>query len=381
MKILHIAKFYPPVPGGIENFVFDLANAQVRQGHDVSVLSHQTDVATPTFTETIHGVTVIRVRTFGQMAYAPITPEFSVNLFRTIRRFKPDIIHAHLPNISAFWLLFIKKTCPFIIHWHADVVPSKIDRKMAFLYTFYKPWETALLKKSDAVIATSRPYLDFSAPLCQFREKCHVIPLGLDPNRLKIKESSSSADTRSHNPNFDLTVLSVGRFTYYKGFEYLVTAAEKTPRVRFIIVGNGPEYPMIKQIVNKKKLYNRISLPGSTDRERLIRLFQSCDVFCLPSIERTEAFGLVLLEAMYFEKPLITTEIKGSGVCDVNQHGKTGIQIPPENAKALADSIFFMQNNPKRRVEMGTMGRQKLNDSMNIQIISGKIDTLYTMTR
>ena len=107
MKILHISKFYPPEPGGIENFVYDLANAQVRQGHDVTVLCHQADEAAPTLTETIHGATIVRVKTLGQLAYAPVTPAFLLHLHRTIRRFQPDVIHAHLPNVSAFWLLFL----------------------------------------------------------------------------------------------------------------------------------------------------------------------------------------------------------------------------------------------------------------------------------
>ncbi|PIP37847.1 MAG: glycosyl transferase family 1 [Desulfobacterales bacterium CG23_combo_of_CG06-09_8_20_14_all_51_8] len=381
MKILHVSKFYPPVRGGIENFVRDLATAQAKQGHEVYVLAHQTDFAKPHHYENINGVALERVRTFGQLSYAPVTPEFPVRLWRAIRQFRPDIIHAHLPNVSAFWLLFCPKTCPLILHWHADVVASEIDRKLSVLYHFYKPWETALLKRADDVIATSRAYLDYSAPLRPYHQKCHVIPLGLDPDRMASHENSSmpdrTPDTKPPSPDFYLLVLSVGRFTYYKGFEYLVEAAEKTPRVRFIIVGDGPEYSAIKGLVAEKRLETRVFLPGSVDRQTLIRLFRTCDVFCLPSVERTEAFGLVLLEAMYFGKPLITTKIPGSGVMGVNIHGITGLQVPPQNPEALAEAIDYFREKLEKRLRMGIMAKKRLTDAFHIQSVVKKIEKLY----
>ena len=109
MKILHISKFYPPEPGGIENFVCDLAEAQVQQGHEVCVLAHQSEFNRPTRWERVNGVNVGRIRTFGQAAYAPVTPGFPIPLLLLMRQFRPDVIHAHLPNMSAFWLLFIRK--------------------------------------------------------------------------------------------------------------------------------------------------------------------------------------------------------------------------------------------------------------------------------
>ncbi|MDA3897642.1 MAG: glycosyltransferase [Desulfobacteraceae bacterium] len=373
MKILHISKYYPPEPGGIENFVYDLANAQIKQGHDVYVLSHQTDFAKPSQYETINGVKIVRVRTFGQLAYAPITPEFILRLRSTINRFNPDIIHAHLPNISAFWLFFLQKTCPLILHWHADVVASKIDRKMSYLYNFYKPWETRLLNKANSIICTSDTYLKHSTALRQWHKKCHVIPLGLDPDRINLDDNFQKRDKK----NSPLTVLSVGRFAYYKGFEYLIAAAEKLPDIRFIIIGDGPGYAAIKERVTEKGLQNRIFLPGKVSGTKLIRLFQQCDIFCLPSLERTEAFGLVLLEAMYFGKPLITTLIKGSGVNEVNQHGYMGLQVPTANAEALAKAIEYLKTNADIRMEMGRQAQKRFKRCYHIQSVAEDIMRLY----
>ena len=372
MKILHISKFYPPEPGGIENFVYDLANAQVRQGHDVTVLCHQADEAAPTLTETIHGATIVRVKTLGQLAYAPVTPAFLLHLHRTIRRFQPDVIHAHLPNVSAFWLLFCLKTCPLILHWHADVAASKIDRKMSFLYQLYKPWESALLSASDRIICTSGTYLKHSMPLRPWLKKCRVVPLGLDPERLKLPDNKQQNLHQS-----DLTVLCVGRFAYYKGFSYLVDAIEKLPDARLIIVGDGPEFAHIKNRVAQKNLTHRVFLPGKVNNDSLFQLYNECDIFCLPSIERTEAFGLVLLEAMFFGKPLVTAQIQGSGVMEVNQHEITGLQVPVADAGALREAILYLKEHVDIRLKMGRAGRRRFNQNFHIRAVTEKIIRLY----
>ena len=372
MRILHISKFYPPEPGGIENFVYDLSNTQVKHGHHVYVLSHQTDFSKPTKIEIINGVTVIRVRTFGQLAYVPVAPEFTLKIRSVIRCFKPDIIHAHLPNISAFWLICSPKICPIVLHWHADVVASKIDRKMAYLYNFYKPLEKLLLKKADSVICTSKTYLNHSKALRKWLQKCRVVPLGLDPDRLNIDINTQKSPKK---PAF--TVLSVGRFTYYKGFEYLIDAAEKVPYTHFVLVGDGPGYHIIKARVDQKGLTNQVFLPGKLSQKKLVQLFKDSDIFCLPSLERTEAFGLVLLEAMYFGLPLITTAISGSGVNEVNQHGFTGLQVSAANAEKLAEAAIWFKKNTEKRLAMGNMAKKYFEANYTIENIGNKIERIY----
>jgi len=258
---------------------------------------------------------------------------------------------------------------------------------MAFLYHFYQPWESALLKKADAVVCTSRAYLEYSAPLRPFKKKCHVVPLGMDPARMQSCEKISGQlanfkpDIKPELSDFDLTVLSVGRFTYYKGFEHLVAAAEKAPRVRFNIVGDGPEYLAIKGHIAEKGLENQVRLFGGVDRQTLIHLFRTCDVFCLPSVERTEAFGLVLLEAMYSGKPLITTKLPGSGVTTVNRHGETGLHVRPGDPDALADAILLMEKKPEIRKEMGRLAHQRFLDAFHIESVSGEIDKILKSLR
>lgn len=362
----------------MEAFVHDLAVAQAAQGHAVRVLAHQDGFARSTRREAIRGVTVGRVRSFGQAAYVPITPEYPLQLQALRRRFQPDVIHAHLPNASAFWLLPQSLACPLLLHWHADVVASALDRKMGILYHFYRPLETLLLKRADRVIATSRAYLETSQPLAGFKDKTRVVPLGIDPSRLSGDPGAVDPETGDpETAGAAFTVLSVGRFAYYKGFEYLVRAAERVAGVRFILVGDGPCFPGIKRLVRQKGLEGRVRLPGQVDADRLRALFAACDLFCLPSVERTEAFGMVLLEAMSLGKPLVTTRVPGSGMNAVNVHGVTGLQVPPADADALAAAIGSLSRDRAGCRQMGAAARRRFERHFSISSVEPQITSLY----
>lgn len=388
MKILHISKFYPPEPGGIENFAADLAAAQVRQGHEVYVMAHHAagQFGLPGTIAKNSGVVVEKVRTLAQVAYVPVSPEFFLRMAAVVRNFQPDVIHAHMPNVSAFWLLFIKTGTPVFIHWHADVVASRIDRKMAFFYNLYRPMENLLLKAAHRIICTSNAYLRHSRPLRKWRYKCAVVPLGLDARRLGapppeqffLKQDSGNGRQTclmpaTVNTESRFTVLCVGRFTYYKGFEYLIEAAQKVAMADFVLVGDGPGWASIKNMVSEKGLKDRVQLLGRVDDNRLRGLFAASDLFCLPSIERTEAFGLVLLEAMAFGRPLVTTQIPGSGVTEVNVHGVTGLQVPPADAWALAEAIAALGSDPGLRRRMGNEARLRFENNYEINAVCDMI--------
>lgn len=377
MKVLHLGKFFHPFQGGIENFLRDISREMSRRSVEVSLLVHHHEPFRRTSHELLDSLQLTRVMSLGQMVYAPIAPSFGRHLLRLIQGFKPDVLHVHVPNLSAFWAIPFASRVPIVIHWHADVVPSRIDRRLSLFYPFYRPLEKCLLSRAAAVIATSENYLDFSLPLREFRGKCRVIPLGVDPARLHRPGWDEAEALRSSYGPHSGMVLSVGRFTYYKGFHVLVEAARSLPDTRFVLVGSGPLRNSLVRRVHELGMAHRFFLPGLLSDRELHGLMAVCDVFCLPSIERTEAFGLVLPEVMFFGKPMVTTSIGGSGVSWVNKDEETGLVAPPCDAEALAASLRRLMGAPAQREQMGARAADRMKARFHVRAVTAEILELY----
>jgi glycosyltransferase involved in cell wall biosynthesis len=386
-----VGKYFPPFSGGMENFLADLISAQKQQGNEVSAVVHDHSSDFSQFfskisTESIEQYTIYRVPTYGRLLYAPISPHFPFWLNFAIAEFQPDVLHLHLPNTSAFWALILPsaRKIPWIIHWHADVI-SAVDKRISFAYPFYKPFEQALLKRAIAIIATSPPYLESSIPLKNWQKKCHVLPLGMDLKRLPEPTESAKNWAKqqwqfANQPSLSapLKLLTVGRLTYYKGHETLIRALAQVTDIQAIIVGKGEKQQELLSLIARLNLTHRITLLGHCSNEELMALFSQCDCFCLPSWERTEAFGVVLMEAMRYAKPVIATAISGSGVNWVVREGKTGLLVPPKNFLALAQALNDMKDNADIRIAMGQAGYCRFIETFNIQEIAKQLSTIYS---
>ena len=312
-------------------------------------------------------------------ALCALSPTFPFWLHRAIRQFRPDLLHLHLPNTSAFWALMVPaaRRLPWVIHWHADVVASRLDRRLALAYRFYRPLEQRLLAASRAVIATSPPYLDASLALTPWRERCHSIPLGLDPARIPAPGPAAQARAAAlwREPGF--RVLAIGRLTYYKGHDVLIRAAAELEDSRVLIVGAGEQRASLATLIQTLGLSHRVELTGFQPEADLNALLASCDVLCLPSLERTEAFGLVLLEAMRFGKPVIVGDIPGSGAGWVTQQAGHGLLVPPGDPVKLAAALRALQHDPARRQCLGQASATALRERFGIEPVAATVAALY----
>lgn len=368
MHILHISKYAYPERGGIETFVRDLTREQSRQGHRVRILAHHAVAGRPTEESCDQGVTITRCATLGVLAFSPISPAFPVQLRRLLKSCPPQIIHLHLPNPAVLFHHFFPKDIPLVIHWHADVQGAP-GKRIKRLYPAYRFFEKSCLDRAAAVIATTPPYLESSETLQPWRTKCTVIPLGLDQDRYPELPGIEKASPP--------LIVSVGRFSYYKGYEFLVRAAILIPEAKFSIVGNGPEYTRIKNMVRDLGLSGQIELPGEIPDEELQALFQRATLLCLPSVDRGEAFGMTQLEAMRYGLPLVSTAIPGSGVGWVNQDGVTGRVVPPASAEALAEAMRELLKHPDRATVFGQAGRHRLVEHFTIARVAEALDRVY----
>lgn len=381
MRVLHIGKYYPPVPGGMEYFLRDLLVALDRKGISVGALVHQHKAGLPSSYDLIEKIPVWRAKILGHTGFVPVALSFQNKLIECIRKFKPHILHFHMPNASAFLALCIPQArkIPWVVHWHSDVIPSEFNMLMKILYPGYAAIEQIFLRKAKVVIATSPDYLNASNVIKKFRSKCSVIPLGIDRERLSRSKNSLAiqwAEQVWGSTSFRL--LSVGRLTYYKGFDLLIKAMVHLPEnISLHIVGTGVMEKFLKSLAQKSGVQERVVFHGYLTDEYLSALFSTCDCFVLGSFERTEAFGIVLLEAMWHEKPIIASNIHGSGVRWIMGKARCGLLFEPRNVMDCVSKILWMKNHPAEAAQYGKSGRTFLEDNLLIDHIANKVVSIY----
>jgi len=350
------------------------------RGIESAALVHRHSLSLKTQKESFeangHRFQVTRAALWARLLFTPISPSFPWHLRKLIKSGKPDILHLHLPNPSVFWVLALPsaRQIPWVVHWHADVITSAQDWKMKLFYKFYQPFERAVLKRAKTIVATSKPYLNSSQPLKQWHSKCQVVPLGVDIKRFNRKIPAGSA-AFPHSPQ--LQVLAVGRQTYYKGFTYLIEAASKAPDIHINLVGDGDQTNKLKALTTSLKLQDRVTFHGILSDEELAQKMAECDCLCLPSIERTEAFGMVLLEAMYFGKATVISDVDGSGMGWVVDDGITGIKVKPADADALARALERLATNRQELLNMGQRGKEKFDRMFEISHAVEGLEKIY----
>ncbi len=379
-KVLHLGKFYPPSVGGIEVFLGDLLPALQQEEVEARALVHSDPALSLEAESEMRKITVYRSKCYGQLLYTPIAPGYPFLFHRILHEFRPDILHIHLPNFSPFWALFLPAALriPWVIHWHSDIVISTIDKRLGPAYRIYRIFEQRLLKRAAMILTTSEKYLNSSKPLASWKTKCRAVPLGLDSKRFSLSNYAIvNTDTFWGESSSRFRILSIGRLTYYKGYEILIRAASLLENIQICIVGDGDQKDALKQLIKQEAVSDKVKLCGGLSKDKVHGLLSSCHCLCLPSLERTEAFGLVLLEAMFFSKPVIASNIPGSGVGWVVKDGETGTLVPPGDPVLLAEAIASLAYNPDTQKRYGLNGRTRLEDFFHIETVATQIREIY----
>jgi rhamnosyl/mannosyltransferase len=257
-----------------------------------------------------------------------------------------------------------------VLHWHSDVVKQRHAMRV------YEPLQSWLLARADAVIATSQAYADASVPLQPWRHKVAVIPIGISDNHSPVTEDSASALRQQYRGR--KLVFALGRMTYYKGFEVLIEAAAQLPEdVAVLIGGGGQLLPSLKSQVAARGLAGKVHMLGHIPDEFLPAYFEACDVFCLPSTARSEAYGIAMVEAMLMSRPIVASEIDGSGVPWVNQDGETGFNVATGNPQALAAALTRLMASAELRKRFGTAARRRYENEFSASLMTERTLRLY----
>lgn len=360
LRVLHIGKFYPPHPGGMESHLEALCR-ELNDSIDLEVLVASSN-GDRTTQEVLDGVKVARLSKLFSLRSAPICPR----MVREIRSSRADIVHIHFPNPSAI-LAYLASGHHgrLVITYHSDIVRQKV------LGRFFDPILRHALDRADAIIASSWNYMRSSYVLPAYKNKSRVIPFGIPvehfqrPNALEVLRIRKLFGPR--------IVLGIGRLVYYKGFEHLI-AAMKLVEGRLIIVGHGPLHDKLQQQARECGLTERVTF--LTDVKDVCPYYHAADVFALPSVARSEAFGIVQLEAMACGKPVVNTNLD-TGVPSVSLDGVSGITVPPADPEKLGSAINSLLNDPLRSAVYGRAGQLRVEQKFSLRAMARQTLALY----
>ena len=359
VRVLHIGKFYPPVRGGMETHLQDLCRA-LSPTIDLDVIVGHTGIRTAH--ETDGDIRIHRMGTLANVASASVCP----TMISAIRSIAADIVHLHSPNPTAvFSYLASGHRGRLVVTHHSDIIRQRL------LKLAYEPWLRRLMSRADAIISFSPNYIASSAVLRRYREKCHVIPHGINPERFEHFDQKLVDEIRRHYGR--RIVLGVGRLVYYKGFEYLIRALPAT-NATLLIIGTGPLQSHLEQVANSLSISDRVHFLG--DVPDVTPYYHAARMFALPSTARSEAFGIVQLEAMACGIPVINTQLE-SGVPFVSLDTVTGLTVPPADVVSLRYSIQRLLRDDALHQQFSAAARQRVCTDFTVEQMARHTLELY----
>lgn len=383
LHICHLAKFYPPATGGIETHVRTLAQAQANMGHRVEVLcvNHQDragrDVTWKAFTPTCTtqeqdgAVAITRVGRRASLARLDLCPRLP-RLLAERARAGVQLFHLHAPNPTmVLALALVLPRIPWVITHHSDVV------KQRFLRLAFSPCERLIYRRALRIMPDSPPYQAGSFLLQRYSSKVEALPLGLDlspylkPSPIALQHAEHLR--REHGWPF---WLAVSRLVYYKGLHNAVRALPQVPG-RLLVIGEGPLAGELQNLAHSLGVADRIAWHGRASDEELIGAYHAATALWFPSNARSEAFGLVQVEAMASGCPVLNCAIPASGVAWVSLHEETGLTVPVDDPAALASAALRLLNEPDLRERLAANARRRAMAEFDHRLMAQRSLAIY----
>jgi glycosyltransferase involved in cell wall biosynthesis len=369
-RVCHLGKYYQPAAGGIESHVRTLAHAQADLGLAVRVycINHR---AGPTAVEADGPVEVTRFGRSIAMGKLDVCPDLGARLARV----EADILHLHVPNPTMILgLLRARPGMPVVVTYHSDLIRQRI------LGPLFRPFERLAYRGVRAILTTSPPYPGGSSFLRPYADRLHVLPHGIDLQPYldpSPDDQERAARIRAEHAGGGPLWLCAGRQVYYKGFLNAVRALTRV-RGRLVLIGDGPEQPALRAEARRLGVGDRVLFAGALPHYLdLIPYYLAADAFWFPSNARSEAFGLVQVEAMASGCPVINTAIPHSGVSWVSLHDQTGLTIPVDDPGALAAAANRLLDEPGLRDRLAAGGRARAASEFDHRVLAQRSLAIY----
>ncbi len=267
---------------------------------------------------------------------------------------KADVVHLQTPNPTMLIALAMAwPRIPVVVTHHSDIVRQ---RRLQYAVT---PFERRVYSRAAGILTDSPLYLEGSAALGRYREKVIVLPLGID--LLPYLEPSPGALASAGKFRKELGEplwLLVGRLVYYKGIEVALRALVHVPG-RLLIIGTGPLEVSLRLLADRLGVARRVIWQGYATPEELIGAYRAATALWFPSVARSEAYGLVQVEALASECPVVNTAIPHSGVAWVSPHEQTGLTVAVNDPAAFAAAALRLVREPGLRDRLGQQGKER----------------------
>ena len=351
MKIVIATPYYPPHIGGVEVHVKNLARGLKKRGYEVRVVT------------SIGEDSEVDMKTIPsiQIPYSPIPLKFP--------DVKGDVYHSQIPSPFFARAVMKKNYRPHVITYHNDVfVPDRVDGKR--IPDFVSRWiekkndelVRPILDNAEVIIATTRSYAETSPVLGDYLDKVEIIP-----NAIRVQEFLPGKDAGAR----DGIVLYAGRLVEYKGLPILIRAM-KNIRAKLVVLGEGEDRFRFEKLA--KKIDVRIEFRGKVSDNELKDWMRKARVLVLLAQSRLEAFGIVLLEAMACNTPVIASNIPGVG--EIARNG--GLVF--EDEEELVQNITRILEDDALATKLGRRGRSNVEQNYDWEAVLDKIETLYKIT-
>ena len=371
MRVVHVYRtYFPDPPGGLQEAIRQIALSTRTCGVEPRILT-LSPTPTPTALDYPEG-RVIRAKSWAAPASCDLGGPGALMKYREMADWA-DVVHFHFPWPFADVLHLLGRTKkPTVMTYHSDIVRQKA------LGAVYGPLMRRTLGSMSAVVATSPAYAQTSETLtaCVSKERLKTIPLGI----IDYRDAPHPADAQRDMANRlgiadgEPYFLALGVLRYYKGLHTLVEAARHV-KAKIVIAGSGPERERLAALAQQTGASN-VVFAGQVTHEEKVALLKGCRAMVLPSHLRSEAFGMVLVEAEMFGKPIVCCEV-GSGTSYVNENGVTGFVVAPEQPQELARAMNALLGDDDLAARMGHAARARYEALFSGEALGNAYSALY----
>jgi len=346
MKILQVTPYFPPHVGGVEYHVKGLADGLIKRGHNVGVAS-----SCGRYNE------FVRIPSID-LFYAPLP-------LKKFPKCKADIYHSHVP--SPIFAFMLRKVAPHVVTYHNDVVfPMKVNG-FHFPRYFGKSMEwlngriiKPVLDEAEIIIATTKSYAETSLVLKNYLHKTRIVPNAID---VSLYPPTTGKEKY---------IVYAGRLVNYKGVETLLNAmkiVQAKEDLRLVLIGDGYDRKHLE--IMATKLGVKAEFTGRVLYSGFIDLISRAEILVLPTNNRLEAFGIVLLEAMACETPVLAFNTPG-----VNEVAMDGGMVY-SSTDELAEKIMELHSNEPLRRSLGRSGRMAVESKYSWSSVLDKSESIY----